>query len=47
MSDKSLLDKLEHLVSRFKEVGTLIKDPEDISDLARNVKHNNEYSDLQ
>ena len=38
MSDKSLLDKLEHLVSRFKEVGTLITDPEVISDMDRYVK---------
>ena len=47
MSDKSLLDKLEHLVSRFKEVGTLITDPEVISDMDRYVKLNKEYSDLQ
>lgn len=47
MSDNSLLDKIEHLVSRFEEVGTLITDPEVISDMERYVKLNKEYSDLQ
>ncbi|MDY9918896.1 bacterial peptide chain release factor 1 (bRF-1) [Porphyromonadaceae bacterium NLAE-zl-C104] len=47
MSQNSLLDKLEHLVTRFKEVGTLITDPEVISDMERYVKLNKEYSDLQ
>lgn len=47
MSDNSLLDKIDHLVSRFEEVGTLITDPEVISDMERYVKLNKEYSDLQ
>ncbi|SFL01283.1 peptide chain release factor 1 [Proteiniphilum acetatigenes] len=47
MSQNSLLDKLEHLVTRFEEVGTLITDPEVISDMDRYVKLNKEYSDLQ
>lgn len=47
MSQNSLLDKLEHLVTRFEEVGTLITDPEVISDMERYVKLNKEYSDLQ
>ncbi len=47
MSESSLLDKLEHLVSRFNEVGTLITDPEVIGDMKRFVKLNKEYSDLQ
>ncbi|NLX67525.1 MAG: peptide chain release factor 1 [Bacteroidales bacterium] len=47
MSTNSLLDKLEHLVTRFEEVGTLITDPEVISDMGRYVKLNKEYSDLQ
>ncbi|WP_298651523.1 peptide chain release factor 1 [uncultured Proteiniphilum sp.] len=47
MSQDSLLDKLEHLVTRFEEVGTLITDPEVISDMERYVKLNKEYSDLQ
>ncbi len=47
MSDNSLLEKLEHLVARFHEVGTLITDPEVINDMERYVKLNKEYSDLQ
>lgn len=47
MSDRSLLDKLEHLVNRFTEVGTLITDPQVISDMDRYVKLNKEYSELQ
>ncbi len=47
MSDNSLLDKLEHLVARFKEIGTLITDPQVISDIDRYVKLNKEYSELQ
>ena len=47
MSTNSLLDKLEHLVTRFEEVGTLSTDPEVISDMGRYVKLNKEYSDLQ
>lgn len=41
------MDKLEHMVTRFEEVGTLITDPEIISDMDRYVKLNKEYSDLQ
>lgn len=47
MSENSLLDKLEHLVTRFNEIGTLITDPEVIGDMKRFVKLNKEYSDLQ
>lgn len=47
MSDNSLLDKLQHLVTRFEEVGTLITDPAVIADMDRYVKLNKEYSDLQ
>ena len=47
MSDNSLLDKLQHLVVRFQEVGTLITDPDVISDMDRYVKLNKEYSDLE
>ena len=47
MSDNSLLNKLQHLVVRFEEVGTLITDPAVIADMDRYVKLNKEYSDLQ
>ncbi|MDR1742844.1 MAG: peptide chain release factor 1 [Dysgonamonadaceae bacterium] len=47
MSNNNLLDKLEHLVTRFNEVGTLITDPDVISDMKRFVKLNKEYSDLE
>ncbi|MDD4630643.1 MAG: peptide chain release factor 1 [Proteiniphilum sp.] len=47
MSENSLLDKLQHLVSRFEEVGTLITDPAVIADMNRYVKLNKEYSELQ
>ena len=47
MNKNSLLDKLEHLVNRFEEVGTLISDPNVISDMKRYVKLNKEYSELQ
>lgn len=47
MSQNSLLDKLEHLVTRYIEVETLITDPNVISDMDRFVKLNKEYSDLQ
>jgi peptide chain release factor 1 len=47
MSENTLLDKLEHLVTRFQEVGTLITDPDVISDLNRYVKLNKEYSELE
>ena len=47
MKENSLLNKLEHLVARFEEIGTLISDPDVISDMNRYVKLNKEYSDLQ
>ncbi len=47
MSENSLLDKLQHLVSRFEEIGTLITDPAVISDMERYVKLNKEYSELE
>jgi len=47
MADNSLLDKLQHLVTRFEEVSTLIADPSVIADMNRFVKLNKEYSDLQ
>lgn len=47
MSENSLLDKLQHLVTRFEEVATLITDPSVIADMDRYVKLNKEYSDLQ
>ena len=47
MKENSLIDKLEHLVVRFEEVGTLISDPNVISDMKRYVKLNKEYSHLE
>ena len=47
MSQNSLLDKLEGLVSRFEEVSTLITDPSVISDMNRFVRLNKEYRDLE
>jgi peptide chain release factor 1 len=47
MSNNSLLDKLQHLVVRFEEVGTFITDPSIIADIDRYVKLNKEYSDLE
>lgn len=47
MKENTLLNKLEHLVSRFDEVTTLISDPNVISDMKRYVKLNKEYSELQ
>lgn len=47
MSDNSLLDKLNHLVTRFEEIGTLITDPTIINDMKRFVKLNKEYRDLE
>lgn len=47
MAETTLLDKIEHLVTRFNEVGTLITDPDVISDMKRFVKLNKEYSDLE
>ncbi|NDW11113.1 peptide chain release factor 1 [Dysgonomonas sp. 520] len=42
-----LLNKLDALVVRFEEIGTLITDPAVISDMKRYVKLNKEYSDLE
>ncbi|OJV39089.1 MAG: peptide chain release factor 1 [Bacteroidia bacterium 43-41] len=47
MSENSLLDKLDHLVTRFEEIGTLITDPTVIGDMKRFVKLNKEYRDLE
>ena len=47
MKENSLLNKLDHLVSRFEEVNTLISDPNVISDMQRYVKLNKEYIELQ
>ena len=40
MAENSLLGKLDGLVSRFEEVGTLITDPAVIADMKRFVKLN-------
>ena len=42
----TLLDKLEGLVSRYQEVGTLITDPAVIGDQQRYVRLTKEYKDL-
>ena len=47
MAETSLLEKLNVLVTRFKEVGTLITDPEVLADMKRFVKLNKEYHDLE
>ncbi len=47
MAENSLLDRLDGLVSRFEEVGTLITDPAVIADMKRFVKLNKEYRDLE
>ncbi len=47
MSENSLLDKLNHLVTRFEEIGTLITDPTIIGDMKRFVKLNKEYRELE
>ena len=47
MSENSLLDKLNHLVTRFEEIGTLITDPTVLADMNRFVKLNKEYRDLE
>lgn len=47
MSENSLLDKLEHLVTRHAELETMLSDPSVIADMSRFVKLNKEYSDLQ
>ncbi len=47
MAESNLLGRLEGLVSRFEEVGTLITDPAVLADMKRFIKLNKEYSDLQ
>ncbi len=47
MAETSLLEKLDILVVRFEEVGTLITDPSVIADMKRFVKLNKEYRDLE
>ncbi len=44
--NNSLLEKLEGLVARFEEIGTLITDPNVIADQKRYVKLTKEYKDL-
>ena len=44
--NNQLLDKLEGLVARYEEVGTLITDPAVIADQKRYVKLTKEYKDL-
>jgi len=44
--NNELLDRLEGLVSRYEEVGTLITDPDVIADQLRYVKLTKEYKDL-
>ena len=43
----TLLEKLDSLVARFEEVGTLITDPNVISDQQRYVRLTKEYKDLE
>ncbi|MDD4515442.1 peptide chain release factor 1 [Massilibacteroides sp.] len=47
MAESDLLKRLDGLVSRFEEVGTLITDPGVISDMKRFVKLNKEYRELE
>lgn len=47
MAENNLLGRLDGLVSRFEEVGTLITDPAVIADMKRFVKLNKEYRDLE
>lgn len=47
MAESSLLARLDGLVSRFEEVGTLITDPAVITDQKRFVKLNKEYRELE
>ncbi len=44
---ETLLDKLDSLLARFEEVGTLITDPSVISDQQRYVRLTKEYKDLE
>lgn len=47
MSKNSLLEKLNYLVTKFDEIGTMITDPDVISDMKRYVKLNKEYKELE
>jgi peptide chain release factor 1 len=47
MAESDLLNRLDGLVSRFEEVGTLITDPAVITDIKRFIKLNKEYRDLE
>lgn len=47
MAENSLLEKLDGLVARFEEIGTLITDPAVIADMKRYVKLNKEYRELE
>lgn len=47
MAETKLLDKLDALVSRFEEIGTLITDPNVIGDMKRFVRLNKEFRDLE
>lgn len=47
MAESDLLKRLDGLVSRFKEVGTLITDPAVIADMKRFVKLTKEYRELE
>jgi peptide chain release factor 1 len=47
MAESTLLNRLDGLVSRFEEVGTLITDPAVITDMKRFVRLNKEYRDLE
>jgi peptide chain release factor 1 len=45
--NNNLLERLDGLVSRFEEVGTLITDPSVIADMKRYVKLTKEYKELE
>ncbi|MDR1527227.1 MAG: peptide chain release factor 1 [Dysgonamonadaceae bacterium] len=47
MARNTLLEKLDALVIRFEEIGTLITDPKILADMKRFVKLNKEYRDLE
>lgn len=47
MSNNLILDKLEGVFIRFKEVGQLITDPEMMGDMKRFVKLSKEYKELE
>lgn len=47
MADNSLLSRLDGIEARFAEVGTLITDPDVISDMKRYVRLSKEYKELE